>query len=349
MNKIFIIIGFFLNIIICNAQCYSSGQSLPSGKVLSSTGVSNLDSIVYSEINKLESFFKINVDFFYISEYGGANAYFNPQCVTKGCVGTVFLGFQLLLDLHAKHGDNAIHVFRATLAHEFGHAVQKLIYWDEGWKRPELHADYMAGYYIGSEYDYSEDQMSSFYNEFLTIGDKNIFSSGHHGTPQERKCAFLEGYYFAKETNTTVETANVYGLQYVAANNPCGVRKYKAKVDKLEKDIKNSNVGQLKIIAKDGKKYRILTNNQLGVGVNLFINQKKASFSNGRTIITQKIPFTSTVELGPISPTKTHPVYIYQLSWFLGERLVYSYNAEITAGKKTTIELNKKQVKFYKE
>ena len=326
------------------SQCYSAGQTIPSGYIIASTGNKNLDSIVHSEINNLERFFKFNVDFHYLLEFNGPNAMFHPSCETNGCVGTVFLGLNLLVELYEKHGEDAIHIFRATVAHEFGHAVQKLIYWNEGWKRPELHADYMAGYYIGSNYVYTDEQMMSFYAEFFSLGDNNFFSSGHHGTGEERHCAFLEGYYFAKETNTTVETANIYGLQYVGADNPCGVRKYKAKVEKFERAVKLNMVGNLKVVAADGKKYRIYTSNQVGQAINGFLNQSKIQYNSGGYIVTQPILKTNTFDISPIGVTKSHPVYIYEYSWLFGERLVSVINAEVEKGKTTTIEIHKKRI-----
>lgn len=346
MKKVLFIITVLVSK-LSMSQCYSAGDNLPnSGYLLSSSGVEELDSIVFGEIQKLENFYGVNVDFFYILETFDKNAMYVPQC-NYNCNGSVLLGIKMLLSqLEKEHG---IECIKAILAHEFGHCIQNMMNWVEFGKRRELHSDFMAGYYSGVNYNYTQEQLKTLFYEFYSMGDYNYWSYGHHGTNAERECAFLEGYYFSKENNVDVITANNYAVQYVVADNPCGVRKYIAKVAQLKEDVNSNNVGKLKVVALDGKKYKILTNNQLGSAVNLFINYKSVHYNLNGVWVTEKIPVNNTVELSPISATKIHPVYIYQFSWLWGDRLVYSYNAEIEAGKTTTIEINGNELIFYTE
>ncbi|NBU48224.1 MAG: hypothetical protein EBS34_12460, partial [Flavobacteriales bacterium] len=199
--------------------------------------------------------------------------------------------------------------------------------------------------------DYTDDQMMSFYAEFFNLGDPYFFDSNHHGTGEERQCAFLEGYYFAKETNTTVETANVYGLQYVASNNPCGVRKYKAAVQQyqneiqrraaqLEKDIKENNVGSIKFKAKDSKKYKVVTINGYGQQVVYPLNQSYIGVNNqGQRVM---YPPMNEVTINPISANTQIPYYIYKTNWFFGDILMIQFSSKICRNSTVNISFDKK-------
>jgi hypothetical protein len=252
--------------------------------------------------------------------------------------------------LQKKHG---IECVRAILAHEFGHCVQFLMNWNEFGKRPELHADYMAGYYTGKMYNYSEDQINSLFKEFYSMGDYNYWTTDHHGTAIERKCAFEEGYYFAKENNTTVQLANSYGIQYVTANNPCAVRKYKAAVQQyqneiqrrtaqLEKDIKESNVGSIKFTAKDSKKYKVVTINGLGQKVVYPINQSYIGLNN----YGQRVKYAPITEatISPISANTQIPYSIYKTNWFFGDILIWQYSAKISRNTTVKISFDKNKI-----
>ena len=332
-----------------NAQCYSAGQNLPnSGFILQTSGYADLDKIVFEEINQLQLFFGVKIDFFYLLETYNANAMYDPRC-NFNCNGSVFLGVKMLYNqLQKEHG---IECVKAILAHEFGHCVQQLINWNEFGKRPELHADYMAGYYTGRMYNYTEDQVNSLFKEFYSIGDYNYWSTNHHGTAIERKCAFEEGYYFAKENNTTVQLANSYGIQYVTANNPCAVRKYKAAVQQyqneiqrraaqLEKDIKENNVGSIKFKAKDSKKYKVVTVNGYGQQVVYPLNQSYIGINNqGQRVM---YPPMNEVTINPISANTQIPYYIYKTNWFFGDYLMIQFSSKICRNSTVNISFDKK-------
>jgi hypothetical protein len=351
MKKIFttiIILSLINNI---KGQCYSAGQNLPnSGFIVQTSGYADLDKIVFQEINQLQQFFGVKIDFFYLLETYNANAMYDRRC-NYNCNGSVFLGIKMLYNqLQKKHG---IECVRAILAHEFGHCVQFLMNWNEFGKRPELHADYMAGYYTGKMYNYSEDQINSLFKEFYSMGDYNYWTTDHHGTAIERKCAFEEGYYFAKENNTTVQLANSYGIQYVTANNPCAVRKYKAAVQQyqneiqrrtaqLEKDIKESNVGSIKFTAKDSKKYKVVTINGLGQKVVYPINQSYIGLNN----YGQRVKYAPITEatISPISANTQIPYSIYKTNWFFGDILIWQYSAKISRNTTVKISFDKNKI-----
>jgi hypothetical protein len=264
------------------SQCYKAGQKISSGYTLITSGYAELDKIVFEEINRLQIFFGVKIDFFYLKENYDENAFYNPSC-EYNCNGSVFLGYNMLnKQLKKEHG---IECVKAILAHEFGHCVQHLMNWKELGKWRELHSDFMAGYYMGSIYQHSDSEVDALFKEFFSMGDTEYFRPGHHGTHQERQCAFLEGYFFAKESNTTVATANTYGVQYVVANNPCGVRKYIKKINELtnqyNQDLKDNNVGSLNINCLNSKKkYHIELTNYDGTILHYYLNTKKINFNN---------------------------------------------------------------------
>jgi hypothetical protein len=98
-------------------------------------------------------------------------------------------------------------------------------------------------------------------NEFYNLGDSDFFNSDHHGTPDERSCAFLEGYMYAQENNSNVFDANQYGYNYITLNNPCALRKYKV----YQNDVQSGNLGGLKIYTTDQYEYVIYVKKPDGV------------------------------------------------------------------------------------
>ena len=329
-------------------QCYTAGQNLPSGGyILRSSGYRSLDSIVIQEIINLQSFFQVKVDFFFLQEYYGSNAMYDPRC-NYNCNGSVFLGTKMLYEqLQKEHG---IECVKAILAHEFGHCVQHLMSWQESGKRVELHSDFMAGYYTGRMYNYNDEQVESLFSEFYSIGDYNYWSLDHHGTKYERKCAFEEGYYFAKENFSTVVSANTYAIQYVAANNPCGVRKYKAAVQQyqnemerrtkvLEQDIKIGNTGAITFKATDRKKYKIVTTNAIGQQIIYILNKPYLGVNQlGQQ---QLYPAINEVSIGPVSANTIIPYAIYKMNWFFGDIPMFQYNSKICRGNTLEISFQK--------
>lgn|GEM_PF-4237270 len=348
MKNIILFLTIFNTVQFLNAQCYSAGQRLPNtGFCIASSGYQELDNIVFQEINKLQAFFQVKIDFFYLIEDYTENAYYTSTC-TYNCNGSIFLGVKMLYgQLQKKYGVEHV---KAILAHEFGHCVQYLMGWQELGKRRELHSDFLSGYYTGRVYNYTGEIMNSLYEEFSSMGDPYYWDSEHHGTKDERKCAFLEGYYYAKENNTNVQLANNYGIQYIMANNPCAVRKYKAAVQQyqteiqrrtlqLEKDIAENNVGSIKFKAKDDKKYKIVTINGFGQQVVYPLNQPYIGINqNGQRV---NNPPISEVIIYPISANTQVPLSIYKSNWFFGDRLICQFSPKICRNSTVIISFDK--------
>lgn len=113
---------------------------------------------------------------------------------------------------------------KAILAHEFAHALQHEAHlfdlWNGG-KKIELHADFLAGYYMGRNGLISKDRLTAFANEFYSVGDKDFDSPDPHGTPEERRCAFLEGFKTSVDYDFNIYQAFSAGVDYIKLLYPC--------------------------------------------------------------------------------------------------------------------------------
>ncbi len=184
------------------------------------SGNIDLDNILSSQKKDLESFFGLNINLYYGTELDQqGNAFFTPNCYSFNCNGEIVLGKYLMSELSTKSFSYARLV--AVFAHEFAHGMQHKYGWSGNSKWRELHADYLAGYYLGRSNSLTESQVISIFNEFYSRGDYGFNDPSHHGTPDERSCAFLEGFKFAYTGSTTVYDAYNSGKRYIFANNPC--------------------------------------------------------------------------------------------------------------------------------
>ena len=237
--RFFLIVIFLANCSYYSlGQCYQSGQNLPNtGYLLVSSGYSGLDAVVYSEIPKLEAFFGVKVDFFFLLESYSENAMYIHSC-NYNCDGTIALGIKLL---YAEFlNDPSLTTVKAALAHEFAHCIQKLQGWDERGKRRELHSDFLAGYYLRKTHSYANyDAFNKAIYSFYNKGDFDFWNPGHHGTPEERSCALMCGWNLGGEPqNYSILQASNKALEYVFADNPCG------ELPSLPQNVERRIIGQ---------------------------------------------------------------------------------------------------------
>ncbi|HOZ97208.1 MAG TPA: hypothetical protein PKY86_03650 [Niabella sp.] len=99
----------------------------------------------------------------------------------------------------------------AIMGHEFAHQIQyKMNYFGpnspEGTRRTELMADAFSAYYLthNKGKGMKGNRVSHFFEVFYNIGDCSFSSSGHHGTPNQRKKAAEWGYNLAQNTRGRV-------------------------------------------------------------------------------------------------------------------------------------------------
>lgn len=218
--RLLILIFAFLVHLNLMSQCYLSNTVRNGMHIEETTGNQDLDKILFEQKKSLESVFPVNVELhFGVERSQAGNAYFSPSCQSIYCNGEIVLGRFLMGEL-AKRSDSYLRLV-SVFAHEYGHAMQHKYGWSGNGKWRELHADYLAGYYMGLCRLSSESEILSIFTEFASRGDFEFNSPSHHGTPEERSCAFIEGYKTAFIPNTNIYNAYSKGKNYVISNNPC--------------------------------------------------------------------------------------------------------------------------------
>ncbi len=217
-----------------HSQCYRTNDvSYYGTAVAKTTNNVLLDNILNTEYSMLTKVFQVNLDFYILDDSEGSNAYFTSRCSGDKCDGSILLGTNLMSEEISKSsGPESI---KAIMAHEFGHALQNLMGWGGIGKQKELHADFLAGYYIGLKSYIIRQNVDMFTKQFFSIGDNDFFSIYHHGTSKERACSFLEGYLCATTRNYNIYQAYNAGIDYINLNTPCNSfspnRSYNTSVD----------------------------------------------------------------------------------------------------------------------
>jgi len=166
----------------------------PESELFDSTGDLDLDEDFVEEARRLSSLFNIAPSIRLWNDADGPNAVASPHVSRKEYPhGTVYVGLRLLTQELYGHGRGGTAV-AGILAHEFGHILQ----FDNGVRRngkyTELHADYLAGWYLGRKNRVHVQKIEAFASSLYSKGDYNFWHPSHHGTPEERVAAMLAGF-----------------------------------------------------------------------------------------------------------------------------------------------------------
>tara|TARA_B100000508_G_scaffold8752_1_gene6317 strand:+ start:1055 stop:2176 length:1122 start_codon:yes stop_codon:yes gene_type:complete len=189
-------------------------------QISNTTNNSELDQYISQEVLRLERFFSQDIDFYFGTETNrSGNAFFTPRCDGFRCHGSIVLGKWLMVDMF-KNGRN-LNNLSAILAHEFAHSLQYFFGWYGASPLKELHADYLAGYYMAHKTNLSQSELENSISDFYNIGDFNFNSIQHHGTPEERACSFIMGFKLGRQGGYSVGQAFQAGKKYVIDRNPC--------------------------------------------------------------------------------------------------------------------------------
>lgn len=263
----------------CISQCYYSQPTnfWAKGK---STGLADLDNVINNENVLLQAVFGVKIDLYVGGdEVNQENAMFAQGCGYQNCEGEIWLGLNLMSSLFQKtHG---LERLKAVFAHEYAHALQNKWGFAGYGKYPELHADFLAGYYTGVKGTVSSELLESFVKEFYSMGDFNFFSASHHGTGTERGCAFVEGYKIATVNHYNTYQAYLAGIDYVRLNNPCiSFKSTKQYEVTPANSVSNLPKGSLSIIGNRKRTCRIFSQN----------NQLLATVSQGQSYDAENLP-----------------------------------------------------------
>ena len=191
------------------------GGGDPSRLLFTYSGDPALDAFYQNEGLNLVYTFGISPPGFFYDDAAGPNAFatsemfiYHPQRPD----GTVVLGIRLMIDELRNDGGRG-HAVRAILAHEFAHLAQFRAGGTERGKRPELQADFLAGWYTRLVGVPSFELMPVL-NAFYSRGDYKFNDPIHHGTPDERLAATSAGY---ASSATTFNAAWLESVRFVSA------------------------------------------------------------------------------------------------------------------------------------
>ena len=165
------------------------------------SGDKDFDFALAHSLSAMSETFQILPGFCYFDDSEGMNAYATNRVRLNRGDGTVLFGQRLLRRLmgQREHPDVSV---AAVCAHEFGHIMQykrgldRIVRGDSPTvKRVELQADFFAGYFAGvrklSRPQYPAAVYALTQHNF---GDNMVNSPQHHGTPQERADAIVQGF-----------------------------------------------------------------------------------------------------------------------------------------------------------
>ena len=163
----------------------------PSHRLRDSTGDAALDAAFVQEGKNLSKLFRINPAIHLLIDAEGPNAFAHPADTRPGYSRTVYFGFRLLGDELRKRRTVAV---AGILAHEFGHILQFQHQDFAPGKHAELHADFLAGWYLGKKALAKPLNVEAFGRSLYEKGDYAVWDPSHHGTPEERVSAMLAGF-----------------------------------------------------------------------------------------------------------------------------------------------------------
>lgn len=198
--------------------CSMNGSAFNASQVRSSSGNPQLDGALIAELRHILDVFPINPGFKYIYD-PQPNAFAVPDTMVQGTQGTVFFGLNLIQQemQAAQYGGVAV---AGISAHECGHIFQFFSGYAQRLSGAtampmELHADYLAGYYMGKRKQFSTDRVSVFAQSVFNKGDYAFNDRSHHGTPEQRRSAMLAGYQAAANKGMSLNAAAQEGANLV--------------------------------------------------------------------------------------------------------------------------------------
>ena len=206
---------------------YVSGVLLErsSNPAAETTGIRRFDLALGTALNEMASLFQVRPGFgFFDGEYSD-NAFAQPEVLLPGTsFGTVSVGRALLRNALYRSADDDLAAL-TICAHEFAHiaqyryrCVERLQRGERTKRRLELHADFLAGFYLGRRrFDYRPAQLRNVVQTFMQLGDTNFTEVEHHGTPLERAAALDAGFRMGRARDFQVSEAIDGGYFYLGA------------------------------------------------------------------------------------------------------------------------------------
>ena len=208
-------VGFcliILSLYVCSplhAQCMQANLNV--GQRFKSTGLPQLDHRFNVEASMLCMLFKVNPNLFIFDDLGSPNAFASPE----GPTGTVCFGIGFIVN-ELWSMNKGEHALAGIMAHEFAHILQlkERCPLPLRGKHRELHADFLAGYYLSRKGYFTQINILAFAYSLFEKGDYYFWSPVHHGTPHERVGAMVEGFKYGGQP---LPNAYYSGMIYVSS------------------------------------------------------------------------------------------------------------------------------------
>ncbi len=208
----------------------SGAESFRSGQIrlLATSGIPQADYAFTREVVQfMMPIFRLNPGSAFYDDSRSPNAFATPESLLGMPNGTIGFGVNLLRQLFANFSGRSTlsmgdHAATAIFAHEFGHIAQFVNAFPVSLgKIPELHADYMAGWYTGIRavqlHGYQTLNFDEMAQQMFNIGDFEFTSQQHHGMPSERVSSFLAGAGLAINNRGQVDANSAFraGMNYL--------------------------------------------------------------------------------------------------------------------------------------
>ncbi|MCP1674592.1 hypothetical protein J2T57_001694 [Natronocella acetinitrilica] len=190
-------------------------------QLLDSTGDWRLDQGMSVEYQALNSAFGRRPWFSMFNDAGSPNALASAAPIFGGD-GTVLFGRELMASEFRHLGNAALTAIAGIMAHEWAHIVQfstERQRFRNG-ARMELHADFLAGWYMGMKYNVSQHltgyggDISPLANTLFRLGGTSFHVEHSHGRSDQRVDAMLGGFMDSTQArNGSVRRAYSNGLR----------------------------------------------------------------------------------------------------------------------------------------
>lgn len=192
--------------------CGWSGDEYKAMNMSSKSGNDAFDQALIAELKRIAAVIPATPGFKFIK---AKNAYALPVSLVPGTKGTVLIG-TLLVDELAKKKNSGV-ALAGICAHECAHIHQFFSPYYDRLKTSvliELHADFVAGYYMGKRSAIVPGEPLVFAQELILYGTYDPSHPRFHGSPGQRAAAMDRGYMLARK-KLAFEDALKAGETYV--------------------------------------------------------------------------------------------------------------------------------------
>jgi hypothetical protein len=179
--------------------CSLTSASFDANELISTSGDIRLDRSLIAELKHIIEIIPVSPGFKYIRD-DSPNAFATNTTYVSNTRGSVLMGLNLIREEISRSENGGVAV-AGICAHECGHIFQFFSSYSDQLrsntaKYTELHADLIAGYYMGRRRQFSADRVAVFARSLFDKGDYGFNEPNHHGTPEQRFEAMKKGYEY---------------------------------------------------------------------------------------------------------------------------------------------------------